>query len=504
MESPVCVCVQDFVVHEEISNENQISNMRELEEEIKMCFSVGMEILEMDIPEEVMELLDIDYEDEEENVVFDDSNNSIFLEEERNIGGDYNSENEDTDESDYSSENEYDDESDYSSESEYDDNISNESSLKKFKVPKQINYKNYKKEVSLVLMKLKENMSIKKLISETSIPRSTLYSWKEHIKKNPEWLPFVKKRRQKYFTVEEDRNLYDEVVLAFGKDQFSNHDFRVIALKHFNNSVFKQTNPDFELEINDKYCHRWREKHGLSIRTFHYERRTPGSEEKSIEFRNKVRRAIEVYSPEYTLNMDETNWAVVPKSKKTWAIKGSDGVRYKRDKSIPEKLTFTSIATVSASGKKFKLASIAKGLTNVCHKQFNGIDTVKFHSKSGWCTKKVIVDYLRWLSGELQGRPAALIWDQFPVHMNEEINEIANSLNIEIIPVPEGMTGSEQPLDRFVFGAMKKTATTLIAKKRAEKAFIDYTLKSAAEIMVESWEKVSSSTLKRAWEHVMQ
>ena len=51
---------------------------------------------------------------------------------------------------------------------------------------------------------------------------------------------------------------------------------------------------------------------------------------------------------------------------------------------------------------------------------------------------------------------------------------------------------------------MKKTAAALIAKKRAENTFTDYTLKSAAEIMVESWEKVSSSTLKRAWEHVMQ
>ena len=53
--------------------------------------------------------------------------------------------------------------------------------------------------------------------------------------------------------------------------------------------------------------------------------------------------------------------------------------------------------------------------------------------------------------------------------MNEEINEIADSLNIEIIPVPEGMTGSEQPLDRFIFGAMKKTAAALIAKKKSRK-----------------------------------
>ena len=99
--------------------------------------------------------------------------------------------------------------------------------------------------------------------------------------------------------------------------------------------------------------------------------------------------------------------------------------------------------------------------------------------------------------------PAALIWDQFPAHRITDIIDRATAHNIEIIPVPEGMTGSEQPLDRFVFGPMKKIAIRLWGEAMAQNNDISYTRSSAAKIMVQSWNEVSKDCLIKAWENII-
>ena len=58
------------------------------------------------------------------------------------------------------------------------------------------------------------------------------------------------------------------------------------------------------------------------------------------------------------------------------------------------------------------------------------------------------------------------------------------------------MTGSEQPLDRFVFGPMKKIAIRLWGEAMAQNNDISYTRSSAAKIMVQSWNGKISFLIK--------
>ena len=176
-----------------------------------------------------------------------------------------------------------------------------------------------------------------------------------------------RERRQKYFNREESIALYEEVTSIMLIDKFDNHKFRTIAFKHFERSKFHRTNLGAVFKCSDSYICRWRSRNSISVRIFHYARRIEGSAEKSQLFRQKVRNAINRYGLDFVLNMDETNWSVVPTSRKTWAIKGADEVKVQKDKVPPEKLNFTSIATITASYRKFKLVSIAKGKSNRCH-----------------------------------------------------------------------------------------------------------------------------------------
>lgn len=85
-------------------------------------------------------------------------------------------------------------------------------------------------------------------------------------------------------------------------------------------------------------------------------------------------------------------------------------------------------------------------------------------TQNGWSTENLMLAYLQWLSDRCNNSSICLIWDQYKAHMTNKIKEQSAKLNIEIIYIPEGQTGSEQPLDRLIFGSMKKLQTVYGAK----------------------------------------
>jgi hypothetical protein len=70
---------------------------------------------------------------------------------------------------------------------------------------------------------------------------------------------------------------------------------------------------------------------------------------------------------------------------------------------VPEKLNLNTIATISASFKKYNLISIAKGKMVRCHSQFQDVDTIIVHSNSVWRTYGVMKQFIEWLHNELNG-----------------------------------------------------------------------------------------------------
>jgi hypothetical protein len=67
----------------------------------------------------------------------------------------------------------------------------------------------------------------------------------------------------------------------------------------------------------------------------------------------------------------------------------------------------------------------------------------------------VMLRYLSWIHIGLSRRPFALVLDSFSGHATSRILHKAKFLGIELIPVPKGMTGEYQPLDRSCFGPLK-------------------------------------------------
>lgn len=123
------------------------------------------------------------------------------------------------------------------------------------------------------------------------------------------------------------------------------------------------------------------------------------------------------------------------------------------------------------------------------------------HSANGWSTESLIISYLQWLSDKCHNTPICLIWDQFKAHLTEKVEKKAKDLKIELINVPAGQTGSEQPLDRLIFGSMKKTADKLWNEKLVKEEKDLYTKQTATLIMLESWKKIKESTVKKSWDH---
>jgi hypothetical protein len=90
--------------------------------------------------------------------------------------------------------------------------------------------------------------------------------------------------------------------------------------------------------------------------------------------------------------------------------------------------------------------------------------------------------------------------DQCRTHTATEIRAEAESLGIEIISVPRGGTGRDQPLDRRTFGALKSKGK---AKWRYYFNNHDGTSRMrviAAELLLESWNELSDSVVTASWD----
>lgn len=103
---------------------------------------------------------------------------------------------------------------------------------------------------------------------------------------------------------------------------------------------------------------------------------------------------------------------------------------------------------------------VAKGTTKACEKKYelDKSDDEINHTKNGWTTAILMINYLKWLSDRINGKPCALLIDSYRAHKQPQVLTEAKKLNIELIFVPSCGTSIFQPLDRFVFGVLKKIA----------------------------------------------
>ena len=98
-----------------------------------------------------------------------------------------------------------------------------------------------------------------------------------------------------------------------------------------------------------------------------------------------------------------------------------------------------------------------------------------------------------------QGKRLCLILDQYGAHINPQVRDYANSLNIRMVFVPKGATSFLQPLDRRVFGQMKLHARSIWQQKHRLLTDVKDNKITGAMLAYECWNMISETTLLEAF-----
>jgi hypothetical protein len=203
--------------------------------------------------------------------------------------------------------------------------------------------------------------------------------------------------------------------------------------------------------------------------------------------------------PHRVINCDETAWRVVPNGLLTWAPVGAENVDVCAEAS--DKDAITVLASITASYEKLPLFIIAKGRTSrVETSQLGRTDGHQTaHSPSGWTTTETFHKYLHWLRAQYDdGERLDLILDCFSVHRSAATRQCAAALNIQLHYIPPGWTDELQPLDRYVFGALKAICRRLFSRHCQE---LDPSVKrpDAARFVQEAWDALETHILEKGW-----
>jgi hypothetical protein len=207
------------------------------------------------------------------------------------------------------------------------------------------------------------------------------------------------------------------------------------------------------------------------------------------------------------INVDETSWRIVNGSIKTIAKQGSGKVP---GTGIDPKTCLTVIAGISASGQRLPLWVVCKGTTDRCTTRFRNVPALaqairekKLYmtfSDNGWVTTAVAQQYVKWLRKTWKpGGRICLYWDVYASHRCAAVTNEAANQAIELQFIPGGGTGDWQPLDRVVFGALKRIATGLFESAAAKPDAPIFDMNWALTILLQSWDRLKVKTIRNSW-----
>ena len=248
------------------------------------------------------------------------------------------------------------------------------------------------------------------------------------------------------------------------------------------------------------WTYKFIKRHNLSFRAAHYERRGAINPEEVEHFLSTLADILVRYDPKFIFNMDETFINVFNNPIKAIVRKGQSTVSIIKDK-LDKKEGTTYISTISMDASaRLPLFIIARGGTHVCERKFKldrDNDEIS-HTKNGWTTADLMVEYLQFLSNQVDGQPCALLLDSYKAHMHDKVRQEAQRLHIELLYIPSCGTSLYQPLDRFVFGVLKK-------KLRASKIEITESnfkerYKLIHQAVSDIWNSLKDDLITKAWE----
>ena len=249
----------------------------------------------------------------------------------------------------------------------------------------------------------------------------------------------------------------------------SNGDINITSLEDEVNKILPLAQDEPE-NIMDKYnikqfkgsptwVSKFMLRHKLVHRECHIERRGAIDEEEVDQFLSQLADAMIIYKPRFILNMDQTFINTYNPPHKQITKKGESTVKIIKER-MNQKEGTTYLSTISMdSDLKLPLFIVARGRSELCEKKHEintENDDFISHSLNGWTTVNIMVEYLNWISEKMDNQPFALLLDSYKAHKHPTVIEEAKKLGIDLIYIPSCGTAKFQPLDRFVFGFLKK------------------------------------------------
>ena len=353
--------------------------------------------------------------------------------------------------------------------------------------------------------------TIPTLAKRSGVKEPTLCTWRRNLKRDPTWRPDPHRKGVHTALTQEE----EAIVAARLRESFvTPGEYCPPAMIDQLASAQVATRTK-EAARPFRHSYSWRQgflsRHHLSIRKFHYKRRSDPNDEIVARYCEEFSIAKQQFRFEDIINVDETSWRIVNSRMVTVSETGQEDVRVKFQQD--EKACITVIAGIARDGSKLPLWVIASGCTDRSHdkfmRDFRLNQAVRFgklvitHSERGWTNTEVAKAYLSWLHTRNNGSHKYLIWDVFAAHRSEEVRKYATEKRIHLAFVPSGQTDDWQPLDYRIFGAIKERAkerfdgAAVAAMLKGEK--FDPTLNDALATLLDIWKGVPQDEVLGAW-----
>ena len=258
-------------------------------------------------------------------------------------------------------------------------------------------------------------------------------------------------------------------------------------------------------KCSKQFITRFRRRHGFNTTRHKLRRQGPAQEadedskiDAACEYIERVENAVQQYGPNMVFNADETAAHGVQHTRTSWGVVGEPNVVHT---TLSDRDAITTTPVVSAAGDRLPMEVLVKGKTQLAVRNKKlPISTVGYPTVSGWQTSSSTAQYIdEELSYYTDDQPSALILDEYDAHHTAEVKATAAQHNIEIIPVPPGMTHILQPLDVGVNAELKRRARKKWVEDKAEGKENADTLSRAAQRINEAYEEVPIEVITKAF-----
>jgi hypothetical protein len=334
------------------------------------------------------------------------------------------------------------------------------------------------------------------------IPASTIYGWYDQWLTKPAWRPDRTNRYLSHRALNpevEERLVGDIERRLADQEHVSSRELSTMAKRMF--IIHLSECKLFRFRATASFRERFLRDHGFSMRTPTHKKKAYTEDPQVIQaFKDAIEDAARRLGEDRVWNMDETGWKDIQASGKTVAYRGCESVHV--DVHGDPKAQVTAVCTISKAGRKLAPIYILRGTTERAVKPFEAVigPMRATFSPNSWMDTTVMKQYLEYLHIASGGMRCALVMDSFGAHFPEEAMGIASDLDIEVIPVPKGLTGQWQPLDRRCFGPLKRMSQFLWGQKSSLNPHMKWDHIEAAKLLEEAWDALKTSTVLSAWD----